>query len=291
MTDHKFELGKQNLSADEIAEIMSPALAEKKAQEKKHQQFIFDATNGELADNAGPYELRCIVERDAWYVPLKNDAEFEILNVRKGEHQALIARVSKKDGRRTVREGQGGQLLHIYQEKPNRPCAELDGRTLARSLPAKISGLLVQRGPEEPLRELYADHFNNLRGLADAVEIEDALMVDGPIETAKLLKYKFRVAIYNKGLWRKEHVVSVATFDDTQYFDDECTFEMMSGKDVFEKVLKDGSYGGIVVNPENDIGRNGQHIKGLLLSMNFIERALKSDFCELRVPAYVVRSH
>jgi len=54
MTEDKFELGKQNLSADEIAEIMSPALAEKKAQEKKHQQFFLDATNGELEDNAGP---------------------------------------------------------------------------------------------------------------------------------------------------------------------------------------------------------------------------------------------
>lgn len=290
MNDDKFDLEEQNFSADEIAEMMSPALAEKRAQEKRHQQFILDVLSGDTEDNAGPYERRCIVERDVWYVPQRPDGAMEILNVRRGDYQPLIARVNKKDGRRNVREGMGGQMLPIYQVKPDGPCAEFDGRTLVRSLPSNLSGLLVQHRVDEPLRELYAEHFNNLLSLADAVDMEDALVVEGPLAIASLMKFKFRVAMYNNGFLRKDHVVPVATCEESQFFEvDDCTVELMTGRNLFEKVLRDGTYCGIVVNRLCDMGRNGEHLGGLLFSMDFIHRALNNDSCELRVAEYVVR--
>lgn len=289
--DDKFNLGAHNFSADEIAEMMSPALAQERARAKKHQEFIISALQGDLEDNSESEKLRFIVERNSWFVPLKSDGEFEILNVRKGENPALIARTNKKDGRRTDREGLGGQFLPIYQEKQDKHCRELDGRALARLLPSTITGLLVQYDADEQLRELYAQYFEALHDVADAVELEDALMADDPLLTEKILNYKFRVAMYDKGMWRKENVVSIATCVDTQRFDDECSVELMAGKDVFERVLQDGSYSGIVVNRGSDLGRGDrQKVKGLLLSMNFIDRALKSNSCNLSVPSYVVRS-
>ena len=284
------DIEKHNFSEEEIAEMMNPALAQKKAREKKHKDFMLAAMAGDLEDNAGPYERRCIVESDCWYVTVKANGEFETVTTKPGQYQALIAGISKADGRRTVKEGQGGQFLEIFQEKPDRPHVELDGRKLVSSLPTEITGLLVQTSAEGP-RELYAEHFQALRDLAAAVEIEDALMADtiDAATTAKILAYNFRVAMNGERFWSSDHVVPIATFADFEFFDDESTTNIMSGQEIFEQLLADATYGGIIVNKSYEIGRHGEHIHGLLFSMNSIEIALKGS-TEWRLPEYVVRS-
>ncbi|MBX9572416.1 MAG: hypothetical protein K2X77_26205 [Candidatus Obscuribacterales bacterium] len=294
MSEDKYGIGNHHFSDEEIAEMMSPALAQKKMQEAKYKEFLSQILSGDVEDNAGPYEMRCIVERDDWFIPIKADGRFQILNVKKGEFARLYAAISKKDGRRTNRQGRGGQLLPIYQEIPENAnaseFAKLDGRQLARSLPSGISGILVERDLEEPLRELDSEHFDALKALAEAVEVEDALIANGALKTAPILNYKFRVAIYQGHFWRHNELASVCTAEDKQYFSDECNVVEMTGRELFTKLLADGSYAGVVVNPAYDIGRNGKEIKGLLLSMSFMERALKQAESELRVPQYIARS-
>lgn len=294
MSDNKYGIGNHQFSEDEIAEMMSPTLRQKKMQEEKYKEFLLQILSGDVEDNAGPYEMRCIVERDDWFIPTKRDGKFQILNIRKGEFARLYAAVSKKDGRRTNREGRGGQLLPIYQELPDQADASefvrLNGRQVARSLPSGISGMLVERAADEPMRELDSEHFDALKALADAVELEDTLMAKGALKTAPILNYKFRVAMYQGHFWRHHELASICTSKDRQYFSEECDVVEMSGRELFAKLLADGSYAGVVVNPAHEIGRNGKELNGLLLSMNFMERALKHDECELRVPQYIVRS-
>ena len=295
MTENKFGITDSYFSEEEIAEMMSPALKEERMRQAKFKEFVSQILSGDSEDNAGPYEMRCIVERDSWFIPKNKNGSPEILNVKKGEFTRLWAGVSKRDGRRTVREGRGGQLLPIYQELPESVdrsnYVEMNGRQLVRSLPKGITGLLAQSRIDEPMRELDFDHFDTLLGLADAIELEDSLMVDGPIETAPLLNYKFRVAMYKTYFWNNSEVASIATFEDRQFFNsDECRVEMMTGREIFTRLLEDGSYAGAVLNPSNDIGRKGEHIRGLFLSLNFMQRALTQSQCQLRLPEFTVRS-
>lgn len=295
MTENKFGLGNHNFSEDEIAEMMSPAIAQKKMQEAKHKELIWQILSGDVEDNAGPYEMRCIVENDLWFVPIKSDGKFQILNVKKGEFARLYAAVSKKDGRRTVREGRGGQLLPIYRQLPDgadrEDFAQIDGRQLARTLPSNITGLLVERQSDEPLRELDSEYFPTLRGLADAIELEDALMAGGRIKSELLLNYRFRVAMYNDRLWQRRELASIATFADKQFFDSvEITVVEMSGKEIFTRILEDGTYAGAILNPGHDLGRHGEMFRGLMLSLNLIDRLLHQDETTLGLEQYIVRS-
>lgn len=296
MTEDKFGLGSHHFSEEEIAEMMSPALAQKKMQEAKYKEFISQILSGDSEDNAGPYEMRCIVENDLWFVPIKSDGKFQILNVKKGEFARLYAAVAKKDGRRTVREGRGGQLLPIYRELPEKAkgeeFAQVNGRQLARSLPSGITGLLVERQTDEPLRELDSEHFPTLQRLADAIEVEDALMAPGPIQSEVVLNFKFRVALYKDFFWRKRELASIATFEDRQFFTcDECTVVEMSGREIFSKLLDDGTYAGIVLNPDHDLGRHGEMYRGLLISLNLMERILRHPHFEFGLEQYVTRSY
>ncbi len=276
-----------------------PSEAEIAAQQAKFAQFYHDLMNGNLEDNSGPYKLRSIVEGDCWWVPTKDDKTFELLNVKKGELKRLIAGITKSDGRRTNREGQGGQYVQVYCQKPNTPAKQFNGRQLARVLPKNVAGLVIKgingtNDDDKPL-ELSVEFFDELRTLASAVELEDALLADGPIDAKVLLKAKWLVVTYNDYLCERffilgAHGCTAATHEDKLVEDDpEIVIKHMTGKELFQRVLDTPELDGIDVN-RCEFGRNGKVCKDMLLAPSFLHRALEGGQCHLRVKEYVVRS-
>ncbi|HNB14904.1 MAG TPA: hypothetical protein PLC15_05965 [Candidatus Obscuribacter sp.] len=293
MEDDYYGLGKTQFSPDEIAEMMSPELAQRRARERQFKESMANLLAGDGEDNAGPYKLRSIVEHDYWQVPLKNDGSFEIFNARKDEYKRLIAGISKADGRRTDRQGRGGQLLPVHYEKPKATgnYKVLTGRELARTLPEGISGLLIQLDEETELCELGKEHFESLKILADAVEAEDLLLQDGAVNTRQLRQCNFLVTIFKGRPYSGNGPVPVATHEDSTFVnDEELSLKAMRAEELFKAVLADKDAVGIVVNPNSDIGRKGEGIRALALSLNFIALALKEDQCLYRAPEYSARN-
>lgn len=288
--ENKFGLQGHHFSEQEIAEMMSPALKEKREREEKHQKFITDILTGDSEDNSGPYEMRCIVEQKDWYVPLDENGQYEILNVKKGEYERIVAGINKKDGRRTVRGGQGGQFLPVYKNKGNGNFAHLDGPQLINSLPAKITGLLVEKKIGEPLEELSSEFFEPLRKLIKSAEVENVLLSDGPINTAKLREATFIVAMNNNKLpYVNYDLAHIATNEDMDLISSESKKEM-KGEEIFKLVLRQDYFAGIIFNSPCMFGPEGDEIKDMAVSLNFLDRALKSDSCELRAPKMVARN-
>lgn len=280
-------------STEQIEEMMSPALAAEKARQEKFKSFVTGILSGDAEDNSGPYHLRLLVETDNWLIPVKDDGNPEILNIKVGEYDRLFADVSPKDGRKIVRQGQGGQFLPVYKQPVNANVKykKMDGRTLVRSLPSNVTGLLVQEDASEPLAELSKIHFAELRSLADAVEIEDILMAAGPIDTGKLLDYKFTIAMLEGHYALRDDCVSLATHSDSLYLPYEnSTTETITGREIFEKVLATDDICGILINEQHTIGRLGDKVYGLKLSLNFLKRALAGEKCLYRAPEYKTRS-
>lgn len=293
MNDQKYGLGETPFSAEELDEMMSPELALKRAREKQFNENFARLLSGDGEDNAGPYKLRCVVEHDRWYIPVKSDGSWAILNAQKGEYERLIAGVDKADGRRTDRQGRGGQMLPVYAQEPGdqSACKVLDGPGLVRSLPSNISALLIQIEPSDPLRELGKEYFDDLKSLAYAVELESMLMRDSGVDSAKLLERDFVAAMYNEGLWQSAGVASLGTHSDSLYVrDPEVTIKPERAKKIFEEVLEDESFCGIVVNPMHEIGASVSNIKGLYLSPGFIHRTVCGGGGPLRVERYMARS-
>lgn len=288
-----YGLGEHNFTTEQIEEMMSPSLAAEKARQEKFKSFVTGIISGDSEDNSGPYHLRLLVETDNWLVPLKDNGNPEIWNIKVGEYDRLFADVSAKDGRKIVRQGQGGQFLPVYKQPPdaNGKYKKMDGRTLARSLPGNITGLLVQEDPAEPLAELSKVHFCELGSLADAVEIEDLLMAPGPIDASKLLEYKFTVAMVEGHYAYRDDCIALATHSDSMFLPYDTYYtETITGREIFEKALASSDTCGIIINDQHNIGRLGENVYGLKLSLNFIKRALAGEKCLYRVPEYKTRS-
>jgi hypothetical protein len=185
-----------------LATILGQASeAHRAAEREKADAFIRQILSGDVDDGSGSYKLRAIVEHDFWYVPIKENGRFELLNIEKGQCERLICAVSKRDGRRTERTGKGGQFVPAYSGKPAHKNIRVDGRTLARSLPVNATGLLIhdhdeqrdQNGQEFRRCELSSEFFPRMQSLADAVEIEDVLLAAEPIDATRLREYKLLV--------------------------------------------------------------------------------------------------
>ncbi|MBK9621868.1 MAG: hypothetical protein IPO31_22015 [Candidatus Obscuribacter sp.] len=301
MNDQKYGLGETPFSAEELDEMMSLELAKKRAREKQFNENFARLLSGDGEDNAGPYKLRCIVEHDHWYIPVKSDGSWAILNAQKGEYERLIAGENKADGRRTDRQGRGGQMLPVYAREPGAEsvCKVIDGLSLVRSLPSNISALLIQIERSDPLRELGKEYFDQLKSLASAVELESMLVSESGVAAAKLLERDFVAAMYSEGLWQSAGVATLGTHSDSLYVrDPEVTIKSERAKKIFEEVLEDESFCGIVVNPMHEIGASASNItgditgniKGLYLSPNFVHRTVCGGGGPLRVERYVARS-
>lgn len=292
MEDDKFGLKEHNFSEEEIAEMMSPALAKKKEDERKHKEQMLDLMFGDFDDNTDGYKLRYMVEHDDWYLPLCDDGDFEIQNIKKEEYERLFAGINKKSGKKTVRTGQGGQLMPVYQShsKINGKFKHVNGRELAHLLPKNISGLLVDWIEDDSRRELSKEYFEKLRLLADAVEVERLLCVDGPVDTEKLRNAQFLVAWYKNDPYVDYDLAYAATNLDNKYFSEQATVKPMIGTDLFKAVLKQDFYAGLKINLGSIFSRKSVELQNVVLSRNFMTRALSENSCHWRAPELVARN-
>lgn len=294
MKDEKYGLGETNFTAQELDELMNPALAGEKERQKKVDAFLTSIMNGDSEDNAGPYKLRHTVEFDSWLIPQTDAGRPLILNAKKGEYQKLIASASKKDGRRTDREGLGGQFMPVLKKKMEGfdQYKTIDGRALVRSLPKGISGLLIQLDDDDnSMRELSKDYFNQLLELAKAVEIEDKLTEQIFEHVEDFKNYKFLAATYKDKLWIRDDVAQIATHEDSIFINnDEIETKKMSGAEIISQVLDDEDYAGIKINAGYGVGRNCDEREGLHMSLNFLSRLQQRGGGPLRVRALVARS-
>ncbi|MDX2106054.1 MAG: hypothetical protein SFY67_06590 [Candidatus Melainabacteria bacterium] len=290
--ENKFNLKGHDFSEEEIAEMMSPQLAAKKEAERKHKQVMLDIMAGDFDDNTDTYKLRYMVEHDEWFLPLAQDGDFEIQNIKKGEFERLFAGKNKKTGKKTDRDGQGGQLLPVYQteSKINGKYKKLNGRELACSLPENISGLLVDWVEDDTRRELSKDYFQYLEELAEAVEIERVLCTDGPVDTAKLRKAHFLSAWYQDNPYVNYDLAYASTHDDNDYFSDQTTVKRMTGSELFEAILKRDYHAGLRIDLGSIYSATSVDLKNVVLSRNFMHRALSQDSCHWRVPEFVARN-
>lgn len=271
--------------------------AELAAQQAKFEDFRSRVKSGDVEDNAGASNLRFIVEADNWFVALKDDGDFELVNVKQGQYKRLIAGVSKKTGRRTERVGTGGQFLQVFCHEPTTvQSARHNGRTLVRSLPDKITGILIQHDDEEHRLELGSEFFEALRELANSVELEDALLASGPIDSTKLRRAMWSVPVLNNDhLWSTSavssgHVATASTNQDCQAFDYECAVKSMSGEALFTRVISEPSYDGLGINAGISFGRNGKAVQNMLLAPGLLHRALTRDRFYLRMNEPIARS-
>ncbi len=292
MEDDKFDLKKHNFSEEEIAEMMSPALAKKKEDELKHKKQMLDLMAGDFDDNTDGYKMRYMVEHDDWYLPVADDGDFEIQNVKKEEYERLFAGLNKKSGKKTVSAGQGGQLLPVYQSesKINGKFKHVNGRELARLLPKNISGLLVDWIEDDTKRELSKEYFEELLLLANAVEVERLLCVDGPVDTEKLRSAQFLVAWYNNDPYVDYDLAYAATHLDNKYFSDQATIMKMSGVELFEALLKRDFFAGLKIDLGFIFSQKSVELQNVVLSRNFMTRALSENSCHWRAPELVARN-
>jgi len=290
--ENKFNLNKHNFSEEEIAEMMSPELAKKKEDERKHNKQMLDIMAGNFDDNTDGYKLRYMVEHDDWYLPIASDGDFEILNIQKDEFERLFSGKDKKSGKKIVREGQGGQLLPVYQSeaKVSGKFKHVNGRELARLLPKNISGLLVDWIEDDTRRELSKEYFSRLKMLADAVEVERALCVDGPVDATKLRTARFLVAWYQDHPYVNYDLAYAATSEDNIYFSDQATVKEMSGAELFETVLKHDYLAGLKISLGSIFSATSVELQNVVVSCNFLSRALSEDMCEWRAPKLVARN-
>lgn len=290
--ENKFNLKEHHFSEEEIAEMMSPALAAKKEAERKHKQAMLDIMAGDFDDNTDIYKLRYMVEHDEWFLPLAPDGDFEIQNIKKGEFERLFAGKNKKTGKKTDREGQGGQFLPVYQteSKIKGKCKKLNGRELACSLPENISGLLVDWVEDDTICELSKDYFKYLEELKEAVEIERVLCTDGPVDTAKLRSAHFLSAWYQDNPYVNFDLAFASTHDDNDYFSDQSTVKKMTGAELFDAILKRDYHAGLKINLGSIYSATSVKLKNVVLSRNFMHRALSQDLCHWRVPEPVARN-
>lgn len=292
MEENKFNLKDHYFSDEEIAEIMSPELAKKKEQERQHNQRIRDIMAGNFDDNTDTYKLRYMVEHDEWYLPVAEDGDFEVLNVKKEEFERLFSAKNKKTGKKTDRQGQGGQLLPVYQteSKIKGKSKKVNGRELARILPENISGLLVDWVEDETTRELSKDYFKHLKDLADAVEVERVLCVDGPVDTLKLRQARFLSAWYNDNPYVNYDLAFAASHNDSEYFSEEAAVKEMTGEQLFKEILERDYHAGLKINLGSIFSAKSVELQNVVLSRNFMTRALSQDKCHWRALELVARN-
>lgn len=292
MEENKFNLKEHYFTDEEIAEMMSPELAKKKEEERQHKQRMLDIMAGEFGDNTDTYKLRYMVEHDEWYLPIAPDGDLEIINVKKGEFERLFAGKNKKTGKKTDREGQGGQLLPVYQSeaKIKGKCKKVNGRELANMLPENVSGLLVDWVEDDTIRELSKENFEHLKALVGAVEVERVLCVDGPVDTAKLRAARFLVAYYGDNPYVNYDLAYAATHKDNDYFSEEATVKEMTGAQIFQEILKRDYHAGLKIDLGSIYSATSVELKNVVLSRNFMSRALTEDICHWRAPELVARN-
>lgn len=272
-----------------------PSEAEQEAQRKRADEFIRALFFGDVEFGSEDELLRSIVERAAWFLPVKEDGNFEILNVRRGEYERAIWGVAK-DGRRTDRTGKGGQFISAYShERPGVPTCRLTGRALARRLPDGIAGILICDEEGERACEVGSEFFPKLRGLIDSVDIEEALLCNGPVDSLMLRRFTWLVDKYNGHLRHNQaiaegDVAGVFTHRDRELDTTDQPAVEISGDEIFRLVADDPTLDGVVINAASAFGSADVSVQNMVLSPGFLHRLFHEKRSYLRVQKPIARS-
>ena len=279
-----------------ITELLRPLTDEELAiQREKGDAFLRKIFSGDVEDNTLAEVLRTIVEKNCWFIPLREDGQPAIVTAAKGEFERAVWGEKKSDGRRVVRKGQGGQLLPIYLNSQHGRSSVISGCDLVRSLPSAIDGLLLYEDSEQPL-ELSSEYFPKMKALIGSVEVESSLIADEPIDTGKLKQYEWLVdMVDNEHLRRNTSVIeanvgTAFTHGDREFDTDHRPAVTMDGAALFRKVLDTPNFDGLAINSPIRFGSGKEPIQNMVLSLGFLQRAVSEDSCYLRVVTPQARS-
>jgi hypothetical protein len=264
--------------------------------EKAAASKIFEATLKEiflagLPSTARSDFLRSVVENDLWFVPVRDDGSFDVVDTTAGKYRLAIdpdaagatsnASIKKKKRKKN---GKGGRLLPIYAQEPNCPAVRLDGRALVRTIPEDVAGLLFHV-PDKSPRELGQEFFADLRELADACDLEDMLLAPGPGQIEKLKQATWLVTMSRGALhldttMSDGRLVYAYTHRDRagySFHNSSQNVVAMTGEELFRLVAENAEADGIVVNRSSKLGRGENVLNGLALSPGFAGRILEGE--------------
>jgi hypothetical protein len=264
--------------------------------EKAAASKIFEATLKEiflagLPSTATADALRSVVESDLWFVPIRDDGSFDVVDTAAEKYRLAIdpeadgatPNASHKKKKRK-KNGKGGRLLPIYAQEPDRLAVRLDGRALVRAIAEDVTGLLLHL-PDRSPRELGQEFFADLRELADACDLEDMLLAPGPDQIEKLKRATWLVTMSREALhldttMSDGRLVYAYTHRDRVGYSLHYSSQnivVMKGEDLFRLVAENVEADGIVVNRSSKLGRGENVLNGLALSPGFACRILEGE--------------
>lgn len=258
-------------------------LQQHKEAEEKERRRQFDETLKKLFfgddDNSGPELLRDLVESSIWFVPVKDDGSFDVVNAKRGEYKLAIGEGENVKGKKG---GKGGQLLPVFaDDKRKRKFTRLDGRELVRSLDGiagGVEGLLLHLQDKPPL-ELRKDHFAELRSLVVALDLEEVLGAPAP-EQVEFLKSSIFLIEMQDGKAKINYTNEIRVIDACTHRDRTSKFASgeyvpMTGEQLFRLVVEDPELDGVLINPLHTTGIGSQKVYRLFLSVDFAHNLLK----------------
>lgn len=267
---------------EKLAQFLGvPSEAEKAAQREVFNAKLKEIFLAGLPDTTGPDFLRAIVESDDWFVATNAAGAFESIDVKPRKYRLAINLGNSPDNKKKKKQGRGGRLLPVYAEKPELPAIQLDGRSLARTLPADIDGILLDL-PDKAPQELGREHFADLVVLADAFDLEEILLTPGPGQIEKLKRAVWWVEMA-KGellistLMGDGRLVQAYTHPDRAGYLSSTKIVEIEGEQLFRLVSENPEVDGIVVNRLSKLGRGENLLNGLALSPGFAYQLLEGE--------------
>jgi hypothetical protein len=174
-------------------------------------------------------------------------------------------------------------MVPVYAEELDPCAARLDGRTLVRSIPEGVDGLLFHL-PDRPPVEVDDAFFPTLRGLAEAWDLEAALTVpsEGQVEALKQTRWWVRMSggkIHLDTSTGQGHVASAFTHPNRAGYAEK-ELVAVTGEKLFRWVVETDAADGVVVNRGSEFGSGENRLHAMLLSPGIASRLLEG--CDLR---------
>ena len=267
----------------EQSESYSRAAASKPAFSQAFKDFFLSlAKDTSLSDM-----LQAFVENDCWHVNLLDDGSHSFINATAGQFRLALEALpaekaipSKKKAAKQskhLRQGKGGKLLAVYQEKPEGASVVMDGRALVRSLQKDWAGILVHPAEGEPF-EILGTHFELLNDLADEYDLEEMLVSPGPDQLDKLKHARWWVESSGDEVEADDYLgngllVHVYTRPDRIGMGRPRV--PMFGAQLFRKVSRLEECDGVAINVTSMTGCGDRKINGMVLPPAFTHNLFK----------------
>jgi hypothetical protein len=259
-----------------------PGAAERAADRALYEATLKQIVLGDPVARESSERLRALVEGDLWHLPLGAEGAFELIEAEAGRYRLAVGPepVPSTKGKRRRHGGKGGVLLPVFFQAAEGGSVSIDGRALARSIPAGVDGLLVHFPDDRP-REVGREHFEELLSLAGSCDLEDLLGNAGLDQVEKLNEATWWVArrhgvVEVDAVETDARVVSAYTHPDRSGWS-RSDLVSLKGRELFEMVVSDEDLDGIVVNGTGICGRGEHAINRLALSVGILHGFLVGD--------------